>query len=58
MIGWCSNCRADVMMLFRSGDMARNLDCPVCGNWSTVQAKRLATADEIPADYENGEAGA
>jgi hypothetical protein len=54
MVGHCTNCGAkDVLMLFRSGDKAHNLDCPVCGNWGTggggVHPDRLATPDEIPA---------
>lgn len=52
MIGYCTNCGADVLMLYRAGDKAASLDCPVCGNWHTVQSKRLATPDELPMDYE------
>jgi len=50
MVGSCFNCGAkDILMLFRAGDWAANLDCPVCGNWHGVHAQRLAAEDEIPA---------
>ena len=50
MIGSCRNCgQRDILMLFRSGDPSRSLDCPVCGNYWTVNASRLATEDEISA---------
>src|ERR1035437_2438586 len=49
MVGTCLNCGTkDILMLFRAGDSASNLDCPVCGNWKKVSARRLATDDEIP----------
>jgi ssDNA-binding Zn-finger/Zn-ribbon topoisomerase 1 len=49
MVGHCQNCgQRDILMLFRSGDKAGNGDCPVCGNWRSVSADRLATPDEIP----------
>lgn len=61
MIGACGNCgTANILMLFRAGDPARNLDCPVCGNWSKVMPQRLATPDEVPASEpadQGGEAG-
>jgi predicted RNA-binding Zn-ribbon protein involved in translation (DUF1610 family) len=55
MIGHCLNCGQDkILMLFRSGDKAHNLDCPTCGergimSFSGVHPDRLATEDEIPA---------
>lgn len=50
MVGACRNCRANpVLMIFRSGDKVRPLDCRVCRCWGTVHAARLATADEVPA---------
>ena len=50
MIGSCYNCKTDgILMLFRAGDKAGNLDCPVCGNYNSVHSHRLATEDEIPA---------
>lgn len=50
MVGYCRNCGTqDILMLFRAGDKAVDLDCPVCGNWHTVYAQRLATDGEIPA---------
>lgn len=49
MVGSCSNCCAeDILMLFRAGDRARSLDCPVCRVYSSVRPLRLATADEVP----------
>lgn len=49
MIGVCYNCGAEpILMIFRAGDAKRALDCPVCGCWSRVNAKRLASDDEIP----------
>jgi transcription elongation factor Elf1 len=48
MVGRCRNCGTeDILMLFRAGDKAAELDCPVCGNWHTVRAGRLATEDEV-----------
>lgn len=50
MVGACSNCRtADILVLYRTGDRAGEVDCPVCGNYHSVRVTRLATADEIPA---------
>ena len=50
MVGTCYNCgQKDILMLFRAGDKAAHLDCPVCGNWRSVHSQRLATPDEIPA---------
>lgn len=49
MVGQCYNCGTkDILMLFRSGDKASRLDCPVCGNPNTVHSQRLATEDEVP----------
>jgi hypothetical protein len=49
MVGYCLNCRArPILGLFRSGDKAIHLDCPACGNHSTVHWWRLATDDEFP----------
>lgn len=49
MIGYCSNCRTEpILMIFRAGDKATRLDCPVCGVYHTVQPQRLADEDEIP----------
>ena len=54
MVGYCRNCgTTGILMLFRSGDEARALDCPVCGVWHVVLAQRLATPDEIPASEPN-----
>ena len=54
MVGHCWNCGAkDILMLYRSGDKAAPLDCPVCGNCKSVHASRLATDDEIPAAEPN-----
>ena len=53
MVGWCRNCKTrDILMLFRAGDKAHALTCPVCGNYFSVEPSRLATADEIRAAYE------
>jgi uncharacterized Zn finger protein (UPF0148 family) len=50
MVGTCLNCgTGDILMLFRAGDKAGVLDCPVCGVWRSVRPNRLATDDEIPA---------
>ena len=50
MVGYCTNCGTDpILILYRAGDTAAPSDCPVCGNWHTVEAKRLASPDEIPA---------
>lgn len=49
MVGWCRNCLVGpVLMIFRAGDPVVALDCPECGCWHTVIAKRRATDDEIP----------
>ena len=46
----CTNCRGGpFLLLYREGDPAAQQNCPVCGNYSTVRAERLATVDEIPA---------
>jgi predicted nucleic acid-binding Zn-ribbon protein len=55
MVGHCTNCgQKDVLMIFRQGDKATNLDCPTCGvrgpmSFEGVHPDRLATPDEIPA---------
>ena len=50
MVGFCWNCKADpILMIFRAGDKANDLDCPVCGVYQKVHPQRLATPDEIPA---------
>lgn len=49
MVGACANCHTDhLLMIFRTGDRATALDCPVCGRDGSVLPERLATADEIP----------
>jgi hypothetical protein len=49
MVGRCTNCaRGPILMLFRTGDKARALDCPFCG-CRDVLPQRPATDDEIPA---------
>lgn len=49
MVGSCVNCGSKpILMIFRSGDKAIPLDCPVCGVGQSVRAQRLATEDEIP----------
>lgn len=61
MVGYCTNCGAKpILMLFRAGDKATDLNCPTCGCWHTVRSQRLATEDEIPAtalDASPGEEG-
>ena len=50
MVGKCHNCHTeDILMIFRSGEEARTLSCPVC-NTRNVMPTRLATDDEIPVD--------
>lgn len=50
MVGRCRNCGTEpILLLFRAGDSTSGVNCPVCGNWKTVWAERLATYDEIPA---------
>ena len=50
MVGVCLNCGTKpILILYRWGDRAADVDCPVCGNWQKVRPQRLATADEIPA---------
>ena len=49
MVGACRNCQTEpILMIFRAGDPARSLDCPACGNYNSVHARRIATEDEIP----------
>ncbi len=41
MVGKCWNCNSEpILMLFRSGDKAGILDCPVCGVYHSVHATR------------------
>lgn len=50
MIGSCNNCGAEpILILYRAGDRASDQDCPVCGNWHSVKATRLAEPNEIPS---------
>lgn len=52
MIGKCLNCKTDpILMLFRAGDEASSLKCPIC-ECNRVYAYRRATDDEIPAATE------
>lgn len=55
MVGECANCGAQVLVLNRSGDRARDVDCPLCGNYWSVKQRRLATGDEIPEAVSNDE---
>jgi hypothetical protein len=49
MVGRCWNCHAQpILMIYRAGDKASTLDCPVCGNDRSVHPSRLATDEEIP----------
>lgn len=58
MVGHCTNCGAkDILILYRAGDRAARLDCPVCGNYRSVSADRLATADEIPEAFADANKG-
>lgn len=52
MIGYCENCRADVMVIFRVGDKAAPQKCSRCGNFYAVKITRAATDEELPVDYE------
>lgn len=52
MIGRCSNCGVEALVLYRAGDKSAPADCPACGVWRTIYTTRLATPDEIPAAYE------
>ncbi len=50
MVGKCWNCGTEpILVLYREGDPAASVDCPVCGNRNKVHTTRLATAEEIPA---------
>jgi len=47
MVGRCYNCSAkDILITYRKGDGSGAVDCPVCGNWHSVHADRLATTEE------------
>ena len=53
MIGTCRNCGTDdILIVYRKGDHARDVDCPVCGN-RRVHSRRLAIPDEIPLGEES-----
>ena len=48
----CRNCGGGpFLILYRVGDPTRTHDCPLCKNFYTVHAHRLATADEIPVAF-------
>lgn len=52
MVGWCMNCKGgSFLILYRSGDSIRDLDCPLCNVYYSVprSTQRRATDDEIPA---------
>lgn len=50
MVGHCTNCKVEpILMIYRAGDHAAHLNCPICGCYSSVWPQRLATDDEIPA---------
>lgn len=55
MTGSCRNCRSPLLALFSVGHKAAfgisGPSCPVCGQQATSWT-RLATPDEIPADFE------
>lgn len=52
MIGGCYNCRTEPLLgLFSVSHEAQGGDCPVCGT-NRLHWDRLATPDEIPADFE------
>ena len=52
MIGGCYNCRSEpILGLFTPGHESHGGDCPVCG-CARLHWDRLATADEIPAVFE------
>lgn len=57
MVGHCRNCHVEVLILYRAGDPAADRDCPVCGNYGTVSADRLASEDEIPTTFTPSESG-
>jgi hypothetical protein len=47
MIGTCGNCHTEALMIYRVGDRADPLVCPVCG-CREVRPDRRATDDETP----------
>ena len=58
MIGGCLNCRTERLLgLFTAGHEAIGGNCPVCG-CAKLHWDRLASPDEIPADFEPAPAGA
>ena len=49
MVGSCYNCKAaPILVLYRWGDNAEPVNCPMCGKYNSVHVTRLATPDEIP----------
>ena len=55
MIGACRNCGTEpILGLFTAGHEATGGDCPVCG-CNRLHWDRLATPDEIPADFETSQ---
>lgn len=52
MIGRCSNCGVEALVLYRAGDKSAPADCPTCGVWRSIHTTRLATPDEIPTEFE------
>lgn len=57
MVGRCSNCGVEALVLYRSGDRSGPVTCPTCGVWNGVTTHRLATPDEIPVAYEGAAHG-
>lgn len=48
----CRNCwGGPFLILYRVGDPTRTHDCPLCKNFYTVHAHRLARADEVPVAF-------
>jgi hypothetical protein len=57
MTGGCYNCgTAPILGLFTAGHEKGGGKCPVCG-CERLHWDRLATADEIPADFEEAGRG-
>lgn len=52
MVGRCTNCGVEALVLYRAGDKSADADCPTCGVWHSIRTTRLATPDEIPAAFE------
>lgn len=53
MVGKCSNCGAEALVMYRSGDKSADADCPTCGVWHSIKTTLLAADDEIPAAFES-----